>query len=50
MNDWEQHFREKSRRRAQKKRGELIMKAAVLALVIGSLGTAIYMLVEGVPR
>jgi len=43
MNDWELYFARKSRRRARRRLKMRLIKAGVLALLFGSLATAVYM-------
>ena len=45
---WEAHFREKSRRRYARHTREKLIKAAVLALLVGATAAAILMMVTGV--
>jgi hypothetical protein len=48
MNTWESFFREKSRRRYRSR--EIIIKRVILFVLFGSLATAVYLSVAGLPR
>jgi len=50
MDTWELHFRDKSRRRSARRWRVPLMKAAVLALLFGGIGVAVFMMVMGYPR
>lgn len=49
VNTWESYFTTKSRRRSLRKWRDRAMKAAILTLFFGSLATALFLLVEGLP-
>jgi hypothetical protein len=50
MDTWESFFRQKSRRRSRRRTRETAMKGGVLLLLFGSIATAIYLSVAGLPR
>jgi hypothetical protein len=50
MNYWNPDVPQKSRRRSRRRSRESAMKASALVLFFGSLGTAAFFLVEGLPR
>jgi hypothetical protein len=50
MDAWESHFREKSARRARRRRREKVIKAGVLALLLGSMVAAVWLWATGLAR
>jgi hypothetical protein len=47
MDDWESHFRQKSRRRARRQNRAKMFRAGVTTLLLASVATAIYMKMVG---
>jgi hypothetical protein len=43
MDDWEQHFREKSYRRSRPRQHRKVLKRGILMLLLSSLATAAYL-------
>jgi hypothetical protein len=50
VDTWESFFAVKSRRRHRHKWRQRAMKTGVLALLFGSSATALFFLIEGLPR
>jgi hypothetical protein len=50
VDTWESFFREKSRRRSHRRAHETAIKGGILFILLGSIATAIYLSVAGLPR